>query len=68
MGYIIVNIQFFHSILKLGNMIFKLFKTMESLLLGSQRHCLIINIYCLLNSPPYMATLHQKKLECSWLK
>jgi hypothetical protein len=40
---------------------------MGSLLLGSQRHSLVINIYCLLNSPPYIAGLHQNILASSWL-
>jgi hypothetical protein len=41
---------------------------MGSLLLGSQRQCSVININCLLNSPAYMAALHQNILACSWLK
>jgi hypothetical protein len=41
---------------------------MGSLLLGSQRHCSVIDIYYLLNSSPYMVALHQNILACNWLK
>jgi hypothetical protein len=60
--------RFFIIFFKFVNMIFKLLKTMRSLLIGSQRRCSVINIYCRLDSSPYIAALHQYILTCNWLK
>jgi hypothetical protein len=61
-------LDFFVIFLKPVNMILKLFKTMGSLLLRSEKTLFGTNIYCLLNSPPYVTALHQNILACSWLK